>query len=178
MKIATDIGAKRFVPFLRECRSRCFWYAGDKNQARASIEEALTEVEALNAEAFIGAWVLGTCALLSETAVEAKDYLSRADLILENGCVGHNYYRFYTQAIDTTLRHGMYERTRHYITAFREFLKDEPCPWSDFYLKRGDLLLTCYSSKIQDSEIVELIDTAKSLQLLSAIPMLENALVQ
>ena len=178
MRIATDIGAQRFIPFLRECRSRCLWFSGNKSQARDSIEEALAEVEELNAEAFIGAWVLGTCALLSKTAKDAEEYLARADVILENGCVGHNYYRFYTQAIDTTLRYGLYESTKQYIEKFRRFLKDEPCPWSDLYLKRGELLLNHYCSGVQKSEIVELIDTAKSLQLFSAIPDLERALVE
>ena len=73
MEIAIDIGAQRFLPFLRECRSRFLWLSGETHEAFDSIKEALTEVEELDAEAFIGPWVLGTCAMLSPTADVAEE---------------------------------------------------------------------------------------------------------
>ena len=176
MEIATEIGAQRFLPFLRECKSRCLWYSGKDAEAFESIQVALVEVEELNAEAFIGPWVLGSCALLSNTSEEAEKYLNRADVILKNGCVGHNYYRFYVAAIDTTIKHELYERTTHYISQFRSFTENEPCPWSDYYLKRGEILLGKSKSKINKNEIAKLVVSANSIQLKSSIALLENAL--
>ncbi len=176
MEIANEIGALRFVPFLRECKSRCLWLSGNADAAILSIEEALAEVEKLDAQAFIGPWVLGTCALLSKTRREAESYLDRAEPIIENGCVGHNYYRFYMEAIETTLNHGMYDRTKGYIEKFRNFANNEPCPWSDFYLKRGEVLLRSGDSADHKTNIEKLIRTAKSIQHLTAVPKLEQAM--
>ena len=178
MEIAIDIGAQRFVPFVRECRSRCLWLSGNKHEAVVSIKKALAEVEELNAQAFIGPWVLGTRALLSSSAEEAKEYLARADVIIEGGCVGHNYYRFYMEAIETAIIHRDYRLANHYLEIFRKFANKEPCPWSDFYLKRGKLLLASDDLERKNTDILNLIDAAKSIQLLSAIPQLESALKQ
>ena len=176
MEVASEIGAQRFLPFLRECKSRCLWYSGKDVEALESIRIAFAEVEELTAEAFIGPWVLGSCALLSNTAEEAEHFLDQADRILEIGCVGHNYYRFYIAAIDTTIKFNLYERTTQYIKKFRKFTEEEPCPWSDFYLKRGKGLLGRYNSNIDKKEITRLIDFASSKQLISSIALLETAL--
>lgn len=176
VEMANEIGAQRFVPFLRECRSRCLQLSGNADEAIASIEEAVEEVEKLDAQAFIGAWVLGTGALLSKTSAEAIRYLDRAERIIDKGCVGHNYYRFYMHAIETTLERGLKDRTSHYIKDFSAFVESEPCPWSDFYLKRANVLLDRSDSHDREAAIKDLIEQAQSIQLLSAIPNLELAL--
>lgn len=169
LALAREIGAQRFVPFLQESEARRLHLSGETARARAVIGEAIAEVDALAAQAFIGPWLLGTAALLSESFAEAEPFLNRGEAVIEAGCIGHNMYRFHVAAMDTALKHGRGELALAHADKLARFSRDEPCPWSDFHIARARCLAG------DGGEREALMAQAREAMLLAVLPGLEAA---
>lgn len=172
LALADEIGAKRFIPFLLESKARYYAFCKKNPEAVNTIDQAIEQINALNIHAFIGPWVMSTRALLSEDWQTANTWLTSGEASLAQGCVGHNYYRFYVNAIDTCLKHQQFEKMQAYIDQLTQYTRDEETPWSGFYIRRGQLLINRQTKP--ESSIDALVQTAQAAKLLSALDVFEN----
>jgi hypothetical protein len=61
--------------------------------------------------------------------------LSIAQPILDKGCVGHNYYRFYVAVAEYYLMRNNPVQARVYAGKLRDYTADQPCPWSTHFIQ-------------------------------------------
>jgi len=64
--------------------------------------------------------------------------LREGESILEAGAVGHNHPWFWRDAIETGLEHRAWDLAAYHADALAAFSREEPLPWSDFVIGRGD----------------------------------------
>lgn len=60
--------------------------------------------------------------------------------ILDRGCVSHNYFWFYRDAIEVSLSEAAWDAVDAYAQALEDYFKAEPIPWSDFIIARARTL--------------------------------------
>lgn len=125
--------AARFEPFLLESLARACLVDGQQALARQHMQRAWSLVEARNLYRFIGPWVLGTLALVSEDAAQRSEAIMRGTALLEAGCVGHNHYQFRLAAAEACLTHGDPAQALLHLQALRRFCASEPCAWVDVH---------------------------------------------
>ncbi len=156
LALACEIGARRFEPFLQESLARYHYYRGDSDSAQATIAKAYSEIQQQEIEGFIGPWIISTYALITADANQAKELLHIGTDWLQQNCIGHNYYRFYVNAIESALLNKDWSALDQYINAFQAYTKDEPSPWSDYYLSRGKLISRAWQQPPEKSLLAEL----------------------
>lgn len=147
IELANTIGALRFVPFLQESLARVEYHHGNTDKAQAIINEALVRVTELGAEKFIGPWLYATAALVSDQQDEALAQLTQGEALLAKGCIGHNYFRYYSLAMDCCIKFKLWQQLEHYKNALQEYTLTEPTPWSQFYIQRANSLLQQHQSQ-------------------------------
>lgn len=135
---ARDVGATRFDPFLSESLARVQLLEGDRQAALATIRRAAESMRD-GSERFIGPWVLGTLARITDDDEERSVALSEGEALLRAGCVGHNYYRFYHAGIETGIALQDVGLLDRYADALAAYTADEPVPWSDYHIDRAHL---------------------------------------
>lgn len=129
LRIAKSMGAVRFEPFLNESLARVSFLEGQHAVAVAQITDACDAMERLKLHKFIGPWLLGTLALLSDDADVRHAALERGHALLANGCVGHNRYRFHVAAAEVALLEGDAARAAREVEQLRSATADDPCEW-------------------------------------------------
>ena len=60
--------------------------------------------------------------------------------MLESACVGHNYFAFYRDAMEVCLKQGDWDGASRYASALENYCRQEPIPWSEFFIARGRAL--------------------------------------
>jgi class 3 adenylate cyclase/tetratricopeptide (TPR) repeat protein len=179
LKVTSDFGARRFEPFLTESLSRIALAEGDRGRALDLIVKALDDARELDAMNFIGPWILGTLARVTEDTGQRQAAFNEGTALLAKGCVGHNYYRFYQGAMEACIVAADWAGLEEFANAFAEYTAPEPVPWSDFYIARARALRDFGTGKRGDRVIealTSLRETAQSVGLISAIPLLQAAL--
>ena len=156
------MGARRFEPFLAEVEARINLYGGNADQALSVISKAWQKVNELSIQHFIGPWVLATKALIiarrislssdrdTHTSEEVFECLNDGAQLLAEGCVGHNYYRYWVAAIDALLLLGEKDKALDALEKFKQYANSEPIPWTEYYLQRFHLLI---ESQLPDSQV-------------------------
>jgi hypothetical protein len=92
------------------------------------------------APTYCGPWCLGVQALFTPNADRAKEMLARGEVLLADGCVSHNYLEFHRLAMEFHLRHGEFREMRRHAAALTAYTRDEPLPWSEIVVRRGEWL--------------------------------------
>ena len=129
-----SLGSGRFRPFLLESAARIALFEGDTTHACKLISEALELARGASMMRFIGPWLLGTSAWCATDPWARTAALDEGAALLEQGCVGHNYYRFYTHAVEASLLAGDTQRSAQWATALESYTRQEPNPWAAFYI--------------------------------------------
>jgi len=103
------------------------------------VQEAL-EVSVETGITFLGAWLNSTLAqtLDDEDAVRAA--LAEGERLLADGCVGHNYFDFYADAMQISLDHKAWDEVSRYAAQLRAYMSAEPLPWADYRIRRAEAL--------------------------------------
>jgi hypothetical protein len=152
LALARAMGAFRFEAFLLESLARLAWIANRPHDARQHINQAWQIIEQHQCYAFIGPWILATKVLLSKdnTAdnVIAQQDLQTAQSILDKGCVGHNYYRFYVAVAEYYLIHNNPCQARDYAQQFQDYTAGQPCPWSKHFIR----LIRSYADHLESPD--------------------------
>lgn len=128
------LGSGRFRPFLLESSARIALLQGDADHAWRVIQQALELARGASMMRFIGPWLLGTAAWCSTDDAARAEALDEGEALLLQGCVGHNYYRFYTHAMEASLQSGDADRCAHWADALESYTRQEPNPWADFHI--------------------------------------------
>ena len=176
LKLSKEIGAKRFIPFLLESKARYYFWRKEHNKAKTTIEQAAEDVTNLGIQKFIGPWVLSTQALISNNWQETEALLEQGSAILEQGCVGHNYYRFYVHAIEACFNHKKYTYALRFIQKLDAFTFEEKTPWSNFYIERANTIIAIHNNQEKVEQIKLIIEQSKKYHLLTASLSLEESL--
>lgn len=139
--ICEKIGASRFKPFLLEGVAKCLYLIGEQSDSYLVMREALFLARNGNLLKFIGPWLLGTLSIISTDSNERSDAIEEGLKILNEGCVGHNYYRFYVSAAESLIADGKLVKARGLVNMFKDYTKEQPCPWADHHIQLIDLHL-------------------------------------
>ena len=111
-------------------------------------------------------------------AIRQKAF-QEAEAILRDGCVSHNYFWFYRDAMDASLEAGEWAEAERFAHALEDYIRPAPLPWSSFYIARGRALAAAGKGVRGDSlmeEVNRLRREAKRVGLKSAASALERAL--
>lgn len=174
---ATQLGAKRFVPFLEETSARISLARGHQAEASEIAEGALAKLRELGAMSFIGPWLLSTVARVSSESARRREALAEGEALLAKGSVGHNYYRFYRYAMDACAAAGEWSEVRRYAELLAGYTAEEPAPWSDFFIARAETLADTAEGIDTRDRLRQLRTDAEAARLRTAIPAIDAALV-
>lgn len=135
LHLARSMGAVRFEPFLGECLARLSFLCGRRSLALTQIVEACEAMERLNLQSFIGPWLLGTLALLSDDGAVRHTALQRGSKMLAQGCVAHNRYRFHVAAAEIALLDGDAGRATSEMAHLQSATAEDPCEWVEHHAR-------------------------------------------
>ncbi len=133
---AGELGAPRFRAFLLEGAARVRLAQGDQSEAWRLIEEALALAQSLNVMRFIGPWIWGTRALVSQDPQVSGESLAQGQALIDAGCVGHNHFWFRKHAMESCLRHGDLDAAQAHAQRLEEHTAAEPTPWAELFIER------------------------------------------
>jgi tetratricopeptide (TPR) repeat protein len=141
LSLARDLGARRFEASSLRHLARVIAFLGRRADAISLLEQAY----ALSCESgitFSGPWVLGALAMTTDDPATRQWALAEGETILARGCVFHNYFWFYRDAIEVSLETEDWSGVERYASALEQFTDAEPVPWTSFFVARGRALAT------------------------------------
>ncbi|MEP9399901.1 adenylate/guanylate cyclase domain-containing protein [Mesorhizobium sp. KR2-14] len=174
--LATQLGARRFEPFLKETVARVRLVEGRRNEAAAVAEEALAQLRDLDAMAFIGPWLLSTVALTTPDAGRRAEALAEGEERLRAGAVGHNYFQFYGNAMEANSNVGDWAEMRRHADLLAEYTAEEPTPWSEFFIARAHAITDAAAGRDAGERLRALREQALAAKLHTAVPGIDRAL--
>jgi class 3 adenylate cyclase/tetratricopeptide (TPR) repeat protein len=178
LALVETLGANRFKPFFVIFLARArLAIRGFQPETVSMVRDALNVAEETGVH-FLGPWVNSTLALASSDRGECEAALAQGERLLARGCVGHNYFAFYCDAMEVALRHQTLDEVDRYARALQEYMAPEPLPWCEFLIKRAKALAQMAGRRNGPELREELLDLerqAGSKRLLSALPEIERA---
>jgi hypothetical protein len=84
--------------------------------------------------------VLGALAHVTNDPDTRRWALAEGEKILARSCVFHNYFWFYRDAIEVSLRTEDWGAVERYASALEQHTHAEPVPWTSFFVARGRAL--------------------------------------
>ena len=127
---------------------------------------------------YVGAVILGTLALATDDPETRQRALSEGEKILREGCLSHNYFEFYTDALETCLNVGDWNGAERYASALEYYTRNVPLPLTDFLISRGRALAAFARGERDDATVQDLRHLCDEAEgwVSSALPALEEAL--
>ena len=138
-ELMEKIGARRFVPLCNHGIALARLHRGDRQGALELLETSL-RVARETGITFWGPIVCGVIAVASNDPQRRHDALRQGQALLDRGCVSHNYFWFYRDAIEVSLAMNEWDQADQYASALDEYFRDEPMPWPSFLVARGRAL--------------------------------------
>lgn len=179
LELASALGANRFRPFLMIYQARLQYARGDPQRSLVDLMRQAYDVSKLTGIGFLGPWVLSTLARVTDDPGEAQACLREGQDLLDNrGCVGHNYYAFYPDAIIVALRQRDWAAAEGYARKLIEFSAAEPLPWANFFAECGRTAAAfgrCGAAAAR-SDLARVRQEAERLHIGSALPILDDVL--
>lgn len=86
------------------------------------------------------AWLNSTLAQTLDDEPAVRAALAEGERLLADGCVGHNYYDFYADAMQVSLDRKAWDKVSRYAAQLREYMSAEPLPWADYRIRRAEAL--------------------------------------
>lgn len=114
---------------------------GDDNKALTLSRQAVEMLmEAEGGLTFRGPTAFGVNAIFETDAIERRALLQKAEQLLAQGCVSHNYLEFYEFAIEASLRFAEWDEAERYAQALKNYIETEPLARCEMLSSRGRLL--------------------------------------
>jgi predicted transcriptional regulator len=85
---------------------------------------------------YAGAVILGILARVTADSAERRDRIARGERLLTRGTMSHNVLQFHQCAIEAWLEERNWGRVEQHTQALADYTREEPLPWSDFFLRR------------------------------------------
>ena len=138
LELSDLLGSRRFVPLFNDILARIRLHTGDRSGARELLQSSW-EISRETGVTFIGPFVLGAMALASANG-DRRTALQEGRALLDRGCVSHNYFWFYRDAIEVSLEETDWDAAETYASALERYFRAEPVGWPDFIVARGRAL--------------------------------------
>ncbi len=180
LALAHRLGARRFEPTCLLNLARILANEGQCAEAVRTAEEAVA-ISRDTGFKFRGATALGVLAGVTDDPAIRRQALKEGERVLGEGCVGHNYFWFYRDAMEICLELGDWDGVERYAAALADFTRPEPLPWSDFHISRARALSAHGLGRRDEAAMVELqllCDQAERAGLRLAVPNLESAIAK
>ena len=178
LDLARGLGSRRFQPLNLLHLARVQSMEGRRAQAQELAEEAFA-ISQESGVSFSGPWVLGGLALITDDPAKRRWALDEGERLLGDGCVSHNYFRFYRDAIETSLDTGEWDRAEGYANSLEDYTRAEPLPWTDLFIAWGRAL-AAHGRGARGEEtlasLTRLKAEAETAGLLAAVPAIDRAL--
>jgi tetratricopeptide (TPR) repeat protein len=178
VELAQRLGTRAFEGSTMSDQARALCLKGRRREAFIMSEQAVA-ITRRSEMAFHGPYVLGVLAMATEDESVRQKTFQEAETILRNGCVSHNYFWFYRDAMDASLEAGNWADADRLAQALEDYTAAAPLPWSSFYIARGRALAATGRGERSNS-LMETTDRlcreARRVGLKSAMPALEKTL--
>ena len=140
LALARRLGARRFEASSLRHLAPCHRVPGPTRRRGHAAGAGLCHQLRVRHHFFgaLGAWSAGHDHGRRQTRVRWA--LREGEKILARGCVFHNYFWFYRDAIEVSLETEAWDAVEHYASALEHFTKAEPVPWTNFFVARGRAL--------------------------------------
>ena len=162
MRLARQLGARRFEAQGLELQARVLLDLGRRGEAAALLREALAICNEAGTQ-FCGPKVISVLSRAVEDPAERADSLAEGMEMLGRGTVGHNYLWFHRESIEASLSAGDVEGVLRYAALLEDYTRAEPLPWSALFAARGRALAAAPREGIPDRMRGELARVQSSL---------------
>ncbi|MDQ4148193.1 MAG: tetratricopeptide repeat protein, partial [Pseudomonadota bacterium] len=176
--LARQLSARRFEADMLGLLGLAMAALGHRTEADRLLQEAYLASRESDL-AFSGPQTLGALALISTDAATRRWALTEGEKLLREGCVSHNYFYFYKDAIEACLNDQRWSEVERYASGLEDYTRDEPLPWSDFLIARARALAAHGRGERGeeiDRELRRLRDQANRAGLKASLPAIEKAL--
>ncbi len=176
--LAERLGAHRFQSLSLALEAQLKAHSGSHGQALDLLDQAIAICRTTGV-GFSGPTVFGILALITKDPGVRQDSLREGEHLLKTGSVGHNYFRFYRYAMETSLRVNNWDEADRYATALEDYTQCEPLPWTDFCVARTRALVELGRGRRDDvamHRLCHLRDDAKRVGFNAALTELEHAI--
>jgi tetratricopeptide (TPR) repeat protein len=148
LALARRLGARRFEASSLHHLARVIASLDRRADALMLLDQAYA-ISCESGITFSGPWVLGALAIVTDDPGTRRWALAEGEKILARGCVFHNYFWFYRDAIEVSLKTGDWGAVERYASALEHFTHAEPVPWTSFFVARGRAL-AAYARGMRD----------------------------
>lgn len=141
MRLARQLGARRFEAQGLEMQARSYLDSGLRAEAEVLLREALAICREAGTQ-FCGPKITSALSRAVEDSAECHNLLAEGKTMLAHGAVAHNHLWFYRDAIEGMLSAGDAERALEYVSELEGYTRAEPLPWAEIFAARGRALAT------------------------------------
>jgi hypothetical protein len=152
------------------------YLCGERDRAHDLLEQAAANETAL---AFTGGWALGMLSVVTDVPETRVHALQHGKALLSKGANGANNFHFYRHAMNACWQSAMWEELEQFVQDLEDYTRDEPLPWSDFFIARGRALASVGRGERHGSitqELTRLLEQANRMGYKASVPALEDAL--
>lgn len=139
LTLARNLGASRFEAILLEGLARVALRQGERGLAQTLIMEAASLVERFELQRYIGPWVYGSLAMISEDVQLSQQALATGEAQLTLACLAHNALRFRVAAAETCLLAGNPEQAIWHGQQMAALPESASCAWINHHVRLIDV---------------------------------------
>jgi class 3 adenylate cyclase/tetratricopeptide (TPR) repeat protein len=176
MRLARQLGARRFEAQALEMQARLLLDTGRRSEAEAMLREALAICREAGTQ-FCGPKVTSALSRAVEDPAERHLLLTEGMSMLARGSVGHNHLWFYRDAIEALLSSGDAAGALEYVGLLEAYTRVEPLAWANLFAARGRALAAVLRGAAeQKDELLHVRSALASAGLMAFLPMVDAAL--
>jgi len=178
LKLVDRLGANRFNPFYNIFLARIRFNTYGFEKEAVDIMKSSLDICKDTGMGFIGPWVLSTIALVTEDKKSSLAALDEGEEILRSGCVGHNYFDFYRDAMEVACRYSDWASIERYADALEDFISAEPLPWAEHYIHWGRALAAHGKNPSDETagQLLQIKEKSDYMNIFTGVPVLEELL--
>ncbi|ALI08033.1 MULTISPECIES: AAA family ATPase [Pseudomonas] len=139
LTLARSLGASRFEAILLEGLARVALRQGERGLAQTLIMEAASLVERFELQRYIGPWVYGSLAMISDDGPFSQQALAKGEAQLTQACLAHNALRFRVAAAETCLLAGNTEKAIWHGQQMAALPESASCAWINHHVRLIDV---------------------------------------
>ena len=141
LELARQIGAPRFEAEALAFRGEVLACMGRRADATADLQQAVA-IARSTGMSYMGPVFLAMLALACDDAREREAALAEGEALLATNRLAHNHLLFRRDAIDACLASSDHAGVRRHADALDRFTREQPLPWSNFFVARARALIT------------------------------------
>ncbi len=177
LELIRTIRMKRFEAIGLLNSARCHYFRGEREIAADLAREAV-QICRDTGMGFAGPGLLGVLALASDVEEERDAALAEAEAILDKGCLGHNYYWFHRDAMESNIERREWADVERHASALEKFMAEDPVPYATFYIERARAIAAVGQNPGDENaraELKRVRDYAEATHLRAAIAAIDRA---